>query len=297
MELGAKPCPQEQSRDHLHHHPGLCQDLSYPKVIREPPNRCPQQLRSSPCLRAGAPHPWGSLCPPKAREDQQVGFRGGSTAKPLELWGSSWWDHGTGTDPRWQRGTDGLLRSGTFPITGSKDKHPRAPGTSRAASPGPFLPPESGAVPVLPPSLCHQMPGSTPRPPPASPTPQNPHGQYLMHHALVPGGMPSSPPDQALWPQSIFILSSGRAQSSAIQGAISRPGEVICPQGAIFQVAQVDGSDPGGGGIVTSMEQPAHLTSPARRCGHPARLLRTPCDVCSLIPSPCFSTRPEFSTW
>lgn len=41
MELGAKLCPQEQSRDHLHHHPGLCQDLSYPKVIREPPNRCP----------------------------------------------------------------------------------------------------------------------------------------------------------------------------------------------------------------------------------------------------------------
>lgn len=187
----------------------------------------------------------GVPVPPKSQRGSAGGVLGGFNCKATGAVGllvvGPW--HGDGP----MLGTDGLLRSGTFTVTGSKDKRPCAPGTSRAASPGPFLPPESGAVPVLPPSLCRQMPGSTPRPPPASPTPQNPHGQYLMHHALVPGGMPSSPPDQALWPQAIFILSSGRAQSSAIQGAISRPGEVICPQGAIFQVAQVDGSDPGGG--------------------------------------------------
>lgn len=135
---------------------------------------------------------------------------------------------------------------GTSPVTGSRDKRSGTPGTSRAASPGLFLPPQSRAAPALRPnSLYRQMPGSTPRPPPASPTPQNPHGQDPMHHPLVPGGVASTSLDLAFWPQAIFILSGGKAQSSAIQGAVSYPRELICPQGATFQVAQVDSSDRG----------------------------------------------------
>lgn len=145
-----------------------CQDLSYPQVTREPPDGCPQQLRSLPCLCVGALSPQASL-------------------HPQELKGIHRWGSGGGNSK--STGAVGLLMVGTSPVTGSRDKRSGTPGTSRAASPGLFLPPQSRAAPALRPnSPYRQMPGSTPRPPPASPTPQNPHGQDPMHHPLVPGG-------------------------------------------------------------------------------------------------------------
>lgn len=126
---------------------------------------------------------------PKAKGDPQVRVWGGN-GKSTGAVGLLVMGHGAGPDPCWQWGTYGLLRSGTSPITGSKHKHPSTPAPSRAASPGPFLPPQSGAAPALTPSLC-QMPSSTPGPPSASPTPQNPHGQEPVHHSLVPGGCPA----------------------------------------------------------------------------------------------------------
>lgn len=75
--LGAEPCPRGQSRARWHRRPGPCQHLSYLEVTREPPSRCPQQLRSSLCLCAGAPGPRGSLPSPKAEGDPQLGVLGG----------------------------------------------------------------------------------------------------------------------------------------------------------------------------------------------------------------------------
>lgn len=193
----------------MHHRPGPCQDVSWPKVTREPPNRHPQQLRSSPCLRRGSSGSTGVPAPPKAR-----GGREGVNCKSTGAVGLvAVCATARGRTPRWQRGNRRAPALGN--VSRSKHECPRTPGTSRAAFPAPFLPPQSGAAPVLPLPRANRCPVAPP----------DPH-QHLPHPKTSMGKTRCTIPlcwDQALRPRAIFILSGGTARSSAIQGAISHP--------------------------------------------------------------------------
>lgn len=100
------------------------------------------------------------------------------------------------------RRSRGAPRAGTGP-TGT---HLRS-GTSGQTSPRPGDSPATAEPPV----------------PPASPTPQNPHGHDQTHHPLVLGGA-QHPPDRARWPRLFLSRLVAEPPSPAIQGG------VICPR-------------------------------------------------------------------
>lgn len=79
MELGAEPYHEGRAVPTCTITSRPCQDLSYPQVTREPPDGCPQQLRSLPCLCVGALSPQASLHPQELKGIHRWGSGGGNS--------------------------------------------------------------------------------------------------------------------------------------------------------------------------------------------------------------------------